>query len=89
MRRPTGTQRFGYLTASSLTYINMDTPFSTAGFLDSDRPEYESDFAQLECRAERAEFTLTQWRHEIHLLRKRCTAARSVSLWRRHGNTPA
>jgi hypothetical protein len=67
----------------------MDMPFPAASLLDSGHTEYESAFAELERRAARGEFTLAQWRHEVHLLRQRCTAGRPVSLWRRHGNVSA
>lgn len=67
----------------------MDTPFPSAGLPDGGPSEYESAFAELERRAARGEFTLAQWRHEVHALRQRCTAGRPVPLWRRHGNLPA
>ncbi|MDZ5459733.1 hypothetical protein [Azohydromonas lata] len=67
----------------------MDQLPPAAGPLDSGHPEYESAFAELERRAARGEFTLAQWRHEVHALRQRCTAGRPVPLWRRHGNLPA
>lgn len=85
----TGAQRFGYPPSSTLPYIDMDTPFPAAGLLDSGHTEYEAAFAELERRAARGEFTLAQWRHEVHSLRQRRTGGRPVPLWRRHGNVPA
>jgi hypothetical protein len=58
---------------------------TTASHPDNGHPEYEAAFSDLERRAARGEFTLAQWRHEVHTLRQRYTAGRPVSLWGRHG----
>jgi hypothetical protein len=60
----------------------MDTFSTTAGHLDSGHPEYETAFAELERRAARGEFTLAQWRREVHALRERYTGGRPVALSR-------
>jgi hypothetical protein len=63
----------------------MDTSIATKAGLEDHHREYETAFTELECRAARGEFTLAQWRHEVHTLRQRYTAGRPVPLWRRHG----
>ncbi|WP_157272225.1 hypothetical protein [Azohydromonas aeria] len=64
----------------------MNTPFAIQAGPDDSYPEYATAFADLERRAARGEFTLAQWRHEVHTLRQRCTGGRPIALLpaRRH-----
>jgi hypothetical protein len=63
----------------------MDTSLTTKRGSDGIHPEYETAFTELERRAARGEFTLAQWRHEVHALRQHCTGGRPVALLRRTG----
>lgn len=60
----------------------MDTLCTITDPRDSGHPEYETAFTELERRAARGEFTLAQWRHEVHALRERYTGGRPVTLGR-------
>lgn len=70
-------------------YDDMDMLSTSTAHFDGGHPEYETAFAELERRAARGEFTLAQWRQEVHTLRQRYTAGRPVPLWCRHGGVSA